>query len=360
MKHNLIQRFFSRNDIGTKNVDDLLALKDDITLLKNDVTKLKDECSTLRKSVTSLTEKNSKLALYANYCKVLAECGGDIRKYPKAVGGLRILQRVRIKGLVFLVSLFKKHNIEYWLDFGTLIGAYRHQGIIPWDDDTDIAVDRDNYNKAKAMLETELKNTPFKMVIGTDKEGAFYLKLKLGSFSLVDVFQYDHSDNETKTYQEVCDTWREQRKKYYKKYPKDKLKAGVYKVDDTLGYMFDLYEQSGLSKTHKKGKWLFRGLDCSTNNQNPSTHLTENLYPLKTVIFENFEMTAPNKIPEYLNECEKLGYYGDVNRFPDFEISSIHNSSVQCNEPDELAKLQKFEKVLDEQLKKASIMYNID
>ena len=181
MKHNLIQRFFSRNDIGTKNVDDLLALKDDITLLKNDVTKLKDECSTLRKSVTSLTEKNSKLALYANYCKVLAECGGDIRKYPKAVGGLRILQRVRIKGLVFLVSLFKKHNIEYWLDFGTLIGAYRHQGIIPWDDDTDIAVDRDNYNKAKAMLETELKNTPFKMVIGTDKEGAFYLKLKLVS-----------------------------------------------------------------------------------------------------------------------------------------------------------------------------------
>ncbi len=40
----------------------------------------------------------------------------------------------------------KKHNIKYFLGYGTLIGALRHQGFIPWDDDVDVCMDRINYN----------------------------------------------------------------------------------------------------------------------------------------------------------------------------------------------------------------------
>lgn len=47
----------------------------------------------------------------------------------------------------------KKHNLTYYAIFGTLLGAMRHKGFVPWDDDLDVAMPRRDYEKLKSLAE---------------------------------------------------------------------------------------------------------------------------------------------------------------------------------------------------------------
>lgn len=61
-----------------------------------------------------------------------------------------------IKVLKELEHICKKHGLLYFADWGTLLGAVRHQGYIPWDDDIDIAMKREDYNKFLEIAKEEL------------------------------------------------------------------------------------------------------------------------------------------------------------------------------------------------------------
>ena len=63
----------------------------------------------------------------------------------------------------------KKHNLKYILDWGTLLGAIRHNGFIPWDDDVDVSMLREDYDKLMEIGPKEFKHPYFLQNHYTDK-----------------------------------------------------------------------------------------------------------------------------------------------------------------------------------------------
>lgn len=63
------------------------------------------------------------------------------------------IQEISLKILLFVDKICKENNIKYSLAYGTALGAIRHKGFIPWDDDVDIIMTRDNYEKFLEIMD---------------------------------------------------------------------------------------------------------------------------------------------------------------------------------------------------------------
>ena len=74
--------------------------------------------------------------------------------------------------LSFLDEVCKKKGISYFLDYGSLIGAVRHKGFIPWDDDIDISMYRKDFRVLEACIEEELPDGVAFYYAGKDRDTA--------------------------------------------------------------------------------------------------------------------------------------------------------------------------------------------
>lgn len=67
------------------------------------------------------------------------------------------LQVAELTILREFVRVCEAHNLRYYLAYGTLLGAVRHHGFIPWDDDIDVTMPRDDYNRLGEICTTDLR-----------------------------------------------------------------------------------------------------------------------------------------------------------------------------------------------------------
>ena len=109
---------------------------------------------------------------------------------PAATGDFRDFQLAELAMLLDFDKICKQNNIHYWLDFGTLIGAIRHKGIIPWDDDIDLGMFRNDYEKIMDIVNNNTVNSAIHAVY--NKDGIFIkIRHKKCDDLFLDIFPVD-------------------------------------------------------------------------------------------------------------------------------------------------------------------------
>lgn len=254
-------------------------------------------------------------------------------KYNPDGSILRKHQLAMLEMLVFFDGLCKKHNINYWLSSGTCLGAIRHGGFIPWDDDLDVEMLREDYLKlVKVFQETDLytlqthKTDPFYVVpyakLRNKKskivEHGQDLKYKYRGI-YIDIFVLEECPQIiARIYNRL--TWElllfgsKTKSKYigeplfflgkfmlHKSIPFVRFLFGRHKSD----YLRHTYG-SGFSWNPRKRKWIF---------------------PLKNVSFEGHSFPIPNDFDSYLKTM-----YKEYMQLPNLDFVKPHIVEISFNE----------------------------
>ena len=132
-----------------------------------------------------------KLANITKNAEVLREGNMSSDAWTFFNPGLNVTQRRLMRDLIgCFVDVAKKHNVTYFMYSGTLIGSYRHHGMVPWDDDVDVAVSIEDAEILKTAF-GELSE-PFRAVTKSPRWKLFYHNISIinekhWSFPFVDI-----------------------------------------------------------------------------------------------------------------------------------------------------------------------------
>ncbi|SCH25998.1 LPS biosynthesis protein [uncultured Dorea sp.] len=100
---------------------------------------------------------------------------------------LKRVQNTEKEILVKFIEICEKYNLKYFAAFGTLLGAIRHRGFIPWDDDIDVGMLRKDYEKFLKVAQKECGKEFFIQTVDTDpKYHLFFGKMRMCNTQFVE------------------------------------------------------------------------------------------------------------------------------------------------------------------------------
>lgn len=115
---------------------------------------------------------------------------------------LKVIHKADLDMLKAVVEIFNKYGLDYFLIAGTLLGAVRHGGFIPWDDDLDIGVPRESYDLFLEKYADQLPKRYMVQNYKTDINAKYYVTKILDTDIEVKEIR-DESDETSKTFASI-------------------------------------------------------------------------------------------------------------------------------------------------------------
>lgn len=250
-------------------------------------------------------------------------------------------KKVELDILTALADFCDSHGLKYYLAYGTLIGAVRHKGFIPWDDDIDIQMPRPDYDELLRLFNKENEGGPLKVISPYDPK-SFYSFAKIidtrtvkiedgikykGAEPLgidVDIFPLDGQPDDDAAY----DKWYKNKYKAYKMMHlvlsdpdltwKRKLICPILQLIRSKEY----YQKKAdkLTAPYKFEESRYVGCTASLFNSKKNRH-EKSLYAESVMLdFEDKKFKAPVGYHEILTAM-----YGDYMKLPPAEQQVTHH-----------------------------------
>ncbi|MBE7703070.1 MAG: LicD family protein [Cyanobacteria bacterium SIG28] len=222
----------------------------------------------------------------------------DITTIPPAEGQIRDIQLANLALLKEMDFVCKQNNLDYWLDAGTLIGAMRHKGFIPWDDDIDTAMPRIYYEKIIDAFKKSSRNPDIYADYARDKNDNYMIKIqhKKCPYLFVDIFPFDDYGKETSTQEELEET------KRIKAIIKSEINHSL--SNEELKNKINQIMKTQIIQGNDFNKTFVWGIDYHHQWNNWFTH-HDVVYPLKTISFEGYEFPCLNDPDAFLTRVYK-------------------------------------------------------
>lgn len=236
---------------------------------------------------------------------------------------LRDAQLELIEALRHIHEICQLNNIQFWIDSGTLLGAKRNGKFIPWDEDIDICMTRDNYDKfleianiyldkEKYFLQTtktdqyyDYQPVPCKLRLNntcidwTDQNGKlFNYNKKAHSGLYIDIFPLDHAPQKS-TQRRIINTLY---RLYYLNRFNDlkkikKIARKTFNLFFNRKFIDNLNKKYFEKENKKNTEYLDYSLDMGLKSYNFPKKI---IFPLSQITFENITLPCPKDVNNYL------------------------------------------------------------
>ena len=262
-------------------------------------------------------------------------CDFDISKLPPAKGKFREFQlNVLNFAKEIIQDIEKNTQIPLWLDGGTLLGAVRHKGFIPWDDDMDFATLRPDFEKLKEYLKNRylyidtsnwlrgsyaknvkecVKKYPNQVIALCNTDAFKCIKGTENNFYIIDFFAWDYYND----FHNVVTL-----QKYANKI-KEKIKTCKCFKD-----IFNIFNEELTNGENivKESNTINIGIDNAGFQKYSIKEIVrkEDIYPLKKIKFEDWEYNTPNNYHVYLKSI-----YNFYNKLPEYGINVAGHANTK-------------------------------